>query len=36
MNSAEFQRWLKSKCAKFDRSRGKVSHMYVALNGKTT
>ena len=36
MNSAEFQRWLKSKGAKFDRSRGKGSHMYVTLNGKTT
>lgn len=36
INSAEFQRWLKSKGAKFDRSRGKGSHMYVTLNGKTT
>lgn len=36
MNSAEFQRWLKSKGAKFDRSRGKGSHMYVTLNGKST
>jgi predicted RNA binding protein YcfA (HicA-like mRNA interferase family) len=36
MNSVEFQRWLKSKGAKFDRSRGKGSHMYVMLNGKTT
>jgi predicted RNA binding protein YcfA (HicA-like mRNA interferase family) len=36
MNSSEFQRWLKSKGAKFDRSRGKGSHMYVTLNGKTT
>jgi hypothetical protein len=36
MNSAEFQRWLKSKGAKFDRSRGNGSHMYVTLNGKTT
>lgn len=36
MNSAEFQRWLKSKGAKFDRSRGKGSHIYVTLNGKPT
>jgi mRNA interferase HicA len=36
MNSAEFQRWLKGKGAKFDRSRGNGSHMYVNLNGKTT
>jgi mRNA interferase HicA len=36
MNSAVFQRWLKSKGTKFDRSRGKGSHMYVTLNGKTT
>jgi len=36
VNSAEFQRWLKSKGAKFDRSRGKGSHIYVTLNGKTT
>jgi len=27
---------LKSKAAKFDRSRGKGSHMYVTLNDKTT
>jgi mRNA interferase HicA len=27
---------LKSKGAKFDRSRGKGSHMYVTLNGRTT
>ena len=36
MNSAEFQRWLMSKGAKFNRSRGKGSHMYVTVNGKTT
>ena len=36
MNSAEFQRWLKDMGAKFDRSRGKSSHIYESLNGKTT
>ncbi len=36
MKSAEFVRWLKSKGATFDKSRGKGSHMYVMLNGKTT
>ena len=27
---------MKSRGATFDRSRGKGSHMYVTLNGKTT
>jgi mRNA interferase HicA len=36
MKSSEFQRWLKSRGATFDRSRGKGSHMYVTLNGKTS
>jgi predicted RNA binding protein YcfA (HicA-like mRNA interferase family) len=30
------QWWLKGKSAKFDCSKGKGSHMYITLNGKTT
>lgn len=36
MKSAEFIRWLKSLGATFDKSRGKGSHMYVTLKGRTT